>query len=278
MRVQIEMKSKGKGLFKFIRMTVTLGCLLSCLLPVVGCKSSSTSTGRSDPSFGSSPDYKRAAAVNVELGLGYLAQGQISRAKGKLFHALELAPRSAAACSAMAQFHETVGEVIDAEVMHRKAIRYAKGGGGAENNNYAIFLCKQGRSDEADRFFKQALNDTKYTRTAEVYENAGLCALKENQIPKAENYLQIALQRDPQRVDLLIKLASIAWQNGRTAEAQGLLDQYEKKGAMTAEFLDLRIQVARKLNQAAAVAQYAVLLGQRFPDSQEYAAYVGVKK
>ena len=37
-------------------------------------------------------EQKNAALVNVDLGLGYLAQGQVERAKSKLNHAITIAP------------------------------------------------------------------------------------------------------------------------------------------------------------------------------------------
>lgn len=153
-------------------------------------------------------DNTKAALVNVELGLGYLQQGQIERAKTKLVHALELAPKISETHSAMAFFLEHAGEIFDAQTHHKDALRYAKTKG-AVYNNYAAFLCRQQRFQEADEAFQQSLSDKKYAKTAEVCENAGVCALKAQETQKAKAYFLKALQQDPTRTTALSKLKDL---------------------------------------------------------------------
>ena len=107
------------------------------------------------------PDYEKAALANVELGLGYLAQGQVVRAKAKLTHALQLAPHLAEGYSAMGYFWEMTGEIKDAEKYHKKAIRLATQAGDVYNS-YGTFLCRRSRFAEAEQAVERALIDKTY--------------------------------------------------------------------------------------------------------------------
>src|SRR5690242_7983555 len=89
------------------------------------------------------PDLRKAASYNVQLGLGYLKQGDRPRAKKKLLTALEQEPTSADVNSAMAYYFEQTGEQNQAEKYYLKAITLS-GNKGAQLNNYGAFLCRQG--------------------------------------------------------------------------------------------------------------------------------------
>jgi type IV pilus assembly protein PilF len=200
-----------------------------------------------DPVFGA-PDYHRAALVNVELGLGYLAQGQVARAKTKLNHALKLAPNAPETHSAMAYFLEMVGEIKDAEREHKKSVKLS--GKGAMYNNFGAFLCRQGRFKEADRAFHTAIADKEYARTAEVYENAGLCALKWPDDNKAVEYLTTAIRRDPNRPSAFLALADISLKQEKFTEAQAWLNRYAAVAEESRRSVELGEAIARGLKEA----------------------------
>ena len=165
------------------------------------------------------PDLHKAALVNVELGIGYLQQGQTARAKSKFTHAIKLAPTAYETHAALAYYLEQVGDYKESEKEHHKAIKYGSTKG-AVYNNYGAFLCRRGKLQEADKEFHKALLDKEYERTAEVYENAGICALKGTDMAVAENYLKTALMRDPKRSVTMLELAALNLRQGRLAEAR----------------------------------------------------------
>jgi type IV pilus assembly protein PilF len=151
---------------------------------------------------------EKAAIINAELGLGYLAQGETARAKAKLIYALKLAPRIPETHSAMAYFSEKVSDTKEAELQHKMAIQLASSKG-AIYNNYGAFLCRQNRYLEAEQAFQLALQDKEYPRTAEIYENAGLCALKSGHHTKAAHYFALSAKRDPNRVSPKVEAESL---------------------------------------------------------------------
>lgn len=177
-----------------LRVGVMYSVFSMCLIGLMGCT----------PHVVKPNTREQTALLNVELGLGYLEQGQRARAKTKLTHAVTLAPNLAETQGAMAYFREMVGDTIEADRLHRQAIRMASHKG-AVYNNYGAYLCRQARYLEADDAFQRALKDKNYARTAEVYENAGLCVLKSSAeldafvIAKAMHYFTQALRHDPNR-------------------------------------------------------------------------------
>lgn len=219
------------------------------------------------------PDYQKSAAINVELGLGYLAQGQVSRAKAKLTHALKIANEMSEPHSAMAYFLEMTGDIKEAEAEHRKAIKYAKETG-AVYNNYGAFLCRQNHYKEADQAFQRALTDKKYTRTAEVYENAGLCALKAKNEIEAEQYLKTAIRRDPSRSSAMLELAALNLVQGKFNDTKNLLTQHKGIAEPSARSLWLGIQLAKALEDQQEAHNQFLQLKSLFQDSPEYQAYL----
>jgi type IV pilus assembly protein PilF len=218
-------------------------------------------------------DYKKAALLNVELGRHYLAQGYTERAKKKFLHALELMPSLAEAHSGIGYFWETVGEYQEAEKHYKKSIYLGKGNG-EFYNQYAVFLCHNDCYKKADQYFMLAINDKRYTKTADVYSNAGLCALKAKNDQQALKYFTKSLHHDPRKIELLLDLAKIYISRQELLLAKQQLDQfYQKNLKPTAEYLLLRIKWAKIAQQEQEIAGYALLLKNLFPNSVEYDTY-----
>ena len=169
--------------------------LLSCLM---GCASNVT------------PQNQHAASYNIDLGLGYLQEGDLARAKHKLLLAEQQAPRNPAVQDAMAYFLERTGEPQRAAEYYQRAIQLAPKSGKVQNN-YGTFLCRQGQYQAAISHFKLALQDPSYLYPAQVYENAGKCALKIPDKNLARAFFQQALQQDPQSKRALQELANLGY-------------------------------------------------------------------
>lgn len=219
-------------------------------------------------------NYKKAALLNVELGHSYLAQGYTERAKKKFIHALELMPNLAESHSGMGYFWEMVGEAKEAEKHYKKSIFLGKGRG-SFYNQYALFLCDNNRYKEAEKYFILAANDKFYAKTADVYNNAGLCALKHNDQQQAEQYLTKALFHDPRRVGVFLDLANLNLSRNNYNSAQNYLNKFYKnnKNKLTSSYLLLSIKLANKLGQKDKVLSQGLLLKNLFPNSIEYNMY-----
>lgn len=201
------------------------------------------------------PDLGKAASYNVQLGLGYLKQGDVPRAKKKLLTALEQEPKSPDANSAMAYYLEQIKEPKQAKKYYLKALSLAANGG-AQLNNYGAFLCRQGDYANAEHYFLKAANDLHYVHTAGAYENAGLCALSVPNEGKAKRYFTKALNQDPSRKISFYELIKIEMNNGQNAKAYALLRKHPDLVLNDRILLSLAKEVAEKAGQYNVAVEY----------------------
>jgi type IV pilus assembly protein PilF len=201
------------------------------------------------------PDLSKAASYNVQLGLGYLKQGDRPRAKKKLLTALDQEPHSPDINAAMAYYLEQTNELDDAKKYYLKAISLS-GNSGAQFNNYGTFLCKQGDYSKAETYFLKAVKDPQYIHTAGAYENAGLCVLAIPDTEKAKLYFNKALSQDPSRRESLYELVKLASKEGHDEHAFQLLQQHPDLVLDDRIFLDLAKNIAKKAGQFEVAAEY----------------------
>lgn len=155
----------------------------------------------------------RAAGFNVELGMRYLKQGDVPRAKAKLLLAMSQAPHWPPALNAMAYFLEHTGDPQMAKKYYLKALKIDPQAGSTQNN-YGAFLCRQGDYRQSIPYFMRAVSDEKYENTAEAYENAGWCAMLIPDNQQAALYFQKSLLQDPHRANAARGLAKISQERG----------------------------------------------------------------
>nr|WP_028380636.1 type IV pilus biogenesis/stability protein PilW [Legionella cherrii] len=201
------------------------------------------------------PDLSKAASYNVQLGLGYLKQGDRPRAKKKLITALEQEPNSPDVNSAMAYYFEQTKELDQAEKYYLKALSVA-GNSGAQLNNYGAFLCRQGDYKKAEAYFLKAVNDLKYLHTAGAYENAGLCALSVPNEDKAKSYFAKALNQDPSRKVSFYELLKLEIKMGHDSEAFAMVQKHPELVLNDKALLILAKEASDKVGQHAIAAEY----------------------
>jgi type IV pilus assembly protein PilF len=175
----------------------------------------------------SSVENATAAGYNVQLGLGYLAQNDPVRAKEKLLRARAQAPDSVDAHLALAYYFQTIEHPEAAQLSYAQALKLSPEGGKA-NNNYAAFLCAQGDYAKALDHFERAVADLYYPQTAAAYENAALCAAQIPQWSLAQEYAQMAMQQDPMRSRIWLKLSTLMAQQGDDVRAKEYLERYNQ--------------------------------------------------
>ena len=200
-----------------------------------------------------------AGVYNVQLGLGYLKQGDTPRAKRKLLMALELMPDSADANGAMAYFLEKTGNITEARKFYQKAMSLAPESG-SQLNNYGTFLCRSGNYAEADRYFLKAVKDANYVNSAGAYENAGLCATGIPDNSKAESYFVKALEQDSRRTQSLYELVSIELKQNDADKALAFLRKYQELALGDAALLTLAINAAHQAGKTDIEAGYRLRL------------------
>ena len=218
------------------------------------------------------PDYGKAASYNVQLGLGYLKQGDRPRAKKKLLTALKQEPNSPDVNAAMAYYLEQTKELPQAKKYYLKAISLSANSG-AQLNNYGTFLCRQGDYQGAESYFLRAVKDPGYIHTSGAYENAGLCVLAIPDEKKAKSYFISALNQDPSRKESFYELVKLARKEGNTEEAYALLQKYPDLVLHDRTLLELAKQVANQEGRYEVAAAYENSLNKLGPSIDNSGVY-----
>lgn len=197
----------------------------------------------------------KAASFNVQLGLGYLKQGDRPRAKKKLLTALEQQPDSADVNATLAYYFEQTKELEQAKKFYHKAITLSQNGG-AQLNNYGAFLCRQGDYKNAETYFLKAVKDQNYVHTSGAYENAGLCAMAIPDHDKAILYFTKALNQDPSRKESLYELVKLQSKIAHDKEALELLQKHADLVLNDKVMLALAKDIANRTGQYTLAAEY----------------------
>jgi type IV pilus assembly protein PilF len=221
-------------------------------------------------------DLEKAAAINAQLGSGYLAQGDLDLAKLKFEKALKQNPNLPAAHSGYALLMSRLGQTGKAQKHFKKALQLDSDDSGTLNN-YGIFLCGQNKFKDAEKQFLAALRDPLYKTPEYAYTNAGRCSLRNKDEAQAEAYFGKALQANPKFPDALFEMANLQYTQRKYAQASANLQRFERNGNHTPASLWLAVRVARAQGQRNEEASYSLLLKNKFPDSEEAALLRGAK-
>jgi type IV pilus assembly protein PilF len=213
-----------------------------------------------------------AAQLNLELGIGYLRQGDLLSARDKLDKAIEQDPSLDTAYTALALVYEQLGDAKEAEYNYRRAVQKSPEDPDALNS-LGAFLCRsQGRRAEALKYFDRALAvplSKKFVNRAMLNTNAGVC-VKPIDLGRAEAYLRAALAVDPKYLPALVQMADVAFEQGNYLQSRAFLERYmgaAPSSSPDALWLGVRIETA--LGDISAAEGFAARLRTEFPESTE---------
>jgi len=240
--------------------------LLASLL--VGC----VSTGQVNPmKTGEGRDEAREAYV--QLGIGYLQQGDTQRAKVPLKKALELDPSNADAHAALALVFQTEMEPKLADQHYRKALS-ERSGDARLLNNYGGFLFEQKRYQEANERFQQAAADNLYPERSRVFESLGLTALKLNQRDQAKQHFERSLRLDRQQPSVLLEMAVLSFEDKQYVPARDYYERFSQLSGQTARSLLLGARLANIFEDRDKAASLGLQLKRLYPGTPEYQQYL----
>ncbi len=237
---------------------------------VSGCNMPTMDTVREQPLEQAleQPQVKRLAALNTQLGIGYLREGRNELAFRKLSKALEIQPDYSGAHNAIALLYEKLGQDERARKHFQAAIEYAPQDSGSRNN-YGGFLCRRGHVDEALEQFEAAVGNPLYSAPSNALTNAGLCLYRAKRPEESETYLRRALRQNPSQVSALLAMSELSIASGRELSARAYLQRFLENGKHNSQSLWLGVRIERKLGDLNAASSYALLLKANYPDAPE---------
>jgi len=222
-------------------------------------------------SVGDAASDNDAAIANMNLGAGYLRQGNVELAIERLRRALVQDPNLVLAHSTIAFAYDQVGSLEEAETHFRRATELDKEDGAAANA-YAAFLCNRGnRWAEAEPYFRRAIQDLDYPTPEVAMTNAGVCARDAADLQKAEEYFRAALTRNPRYADALLNMLELSYQREDHLQTRAFTQRYLAVRPATASVLWMCYNAERALNNAPAADTCATQLRSGFPGSPELA-------
>lgn len=245
-----------------------LALLWLCMLATAGCARVTTSEPAAPPPRAPA-DMEEAARVNTELGVAYAREGQFDVAQEKLERALQQNANYAPAHSTLAIVYQQRRDPVKAEEHYRRALRLSPRDPHTRNN-FGVFLCGQGRVDEAEALFLQAASDPDYREPEAAYTNAGVCARRVPDLDRAEKHFREALALQPKHAEALAQMASLYFDRKDYLRARAYLQRYEQVGPPTAVTLWIGAKVEFALGDELAASDYARRLKSQFPESEEH--------
>ena len=136
-------------------------------------------------------------------------------------------------------------------------------------NNYAVYLCQNGRTDEGVKKFQEAAVNALYRTPEAAYTNAGVCLRAAKRDEEARAQFVKALQARPNYGEAAYQLANLQFQHHELPQARALIDSVLGNFPQTADLLLLGVRVARAQGDAAASQKYARKLQLDFPGSDQ---------
>ncbi len=233
-----------------------------------GCISTTTGPAKSVANTG------EAADLNYQLGARYYRNGQYDLARDRLLYSIDLEPKNAVAHSTLALTYERLDNVRLATESYEKAVQIAPNNFDVLNT-YAVFLCRQGQYDKAQKNFDRAIDVRENDDVEKTLTNAGVCMLQKPDPVRAEKYFRAALDNKSTYGDALLELCLLKQRAGEFLAARAFLQRYLGSNLPSAEVLYIGMQIEAELGDERARTDYSNRLLREFPQSPEARKILG---
>jgi type IV pilus assembly protein PilF len=240
--------------------------LLSCL---------ATSAMAKKQADGEKATISRAGQVNLGLAQSYYESGDLETALDRSTRALHTDPKSADVHAMLGLIYSRISQTDKAAAEFKQALALAPSNGSILNID-GVWLCQQGQMQEADAQFAKAIQDPFYKQPEQALFNAGKCAFKAGQLPKAETYLRSSLEKAPDQPEVLMTLAQVEYAKGNYMDARAFVQRRDALGS-SPEILDLAARIEDAAGDRRAAEKYRQRLRDEFPGATPVATE-GVKQ
>jgi type IV pilus assembly protein PilF len=227
-----------------------------------GCVSTTTGPPQSEP------DENEAADLLYQLGARYYRNGEYELARQRLLASLEKNPRNAIAHSALALTYEQLDNIRLATESYEAAIDFAPSDYSVLNT-YAVFLCRYGKYEDAQKYFDRAINIRENDDVEITLTNAGVCMLEKPDPVQAEKYFRAALDNKATYGDALLQMSNIKFRAGEYLLARAFMQRFLASNAPAADVLYLGYQIEDALGDEQEKTEFSNRLLREYPQSVE---------
>lgn len=251
-------------------------------ITLVGCETTTTTKVSASTNDGievSKNKYNatKAAQSRLALGLKYLENGYMERAKQNLVKAHEHSPDMPDVLYGLGYYYQSVYEYDKADKYYQRALDESPNNPDYLNA-YGAFLCESKKEyAKGIEYFLEAIEKPGYTSVGEAYENAGFCSMDAKQTTQAEEYFEKALTFNPSLTKSLYGLATVYYEKGNPRLAADYLYRYEGRSKPTAGTLLLGFKAAKAVNNRNGARSYGEKLMQLYPNSAEATEYLNLR-
>lgn len=209
-----------------------------------------------------------ASRANLQLGVSYLQQGNMPIAKQKLERARDQNPRDMQVHSALALLYEKLGEDALADGEHKIALRLAPRDPDVQNN-YAVYLCRKGRTAEGVALFEQSAANRLYRTPWAAFTNAGVCLRRAGRDAEAAQRFQKAVDIRADYSEAVLQMADLELAQKDAVGSYRRVEAYLARYPANADLLLLAWRAARALQDQSNVERLAKRLQAEFPRSEQ---------
>ena len=242
------------------KMQFLVGAMVLLLLS--GCVSTTSGPARSEP------DSAEAADLLYQLGARYYRNGEYELARDRLLASIEKAPKNPIAHSTLALTYDQLDNRRLATESYEEAVRLAP-----KNfdvlNTYAVFLCRSGEYDEAQKYFERAIGIRENDDPEIMLTNAGVCMLGKPDPVQAERYFRLALDEKSTYGDALLQICNLKFQNDEHLLARAFMQRYRSVNPPNAGILYLCVLIEDQMGDETARLECSNELLRDFPNSEE---------
>lgn len=222
---------------------------------------------------------EKAAENFTKLGLAYLQQGNVNRARDRLRKALNIRPKYAQAHDAMGLLWQREGELDYSEESFLKAIKYDPKFNLARHH-LGLLMMQKKEYKRADQLFLQVSQDRFYENRPQIFKDLAISAYEQKKLKKSVGYYRTALRLVPYDATALVNISTLLFELKSYKEANKYFKRLQrmvkdKATKHTAHSLWLGIRLSILLNEPRTTRSLALKLEKSFPKSKEFKAYKG---
>ncbi|MBR7798839.1 type IV pilus biogenesis/stability protein PilW [Undibacterium fentianense] len=244
-----------------------------CVLLLSACSSSKFVNSMDDEKIASeSPEVQRRVSIRMQLAVDYYKEGQFKPALEEIRNVITISPKFVDAYSLRALIQMEMNDPQRAEENFLYALKLDPANSEIRNN-YAWFLCQNGREKQALPLYDKIVADRSYPTPLKAMMSAGVCSLRMKDIRSAERYFLMAHEVQPTDPSVNANLAKVYYDRAEYERARPYIQKVLKEEIYAADVLWLAIKIDQKLGDQASVSGLGTQLRRRHPNSKEFALF-----